>query len=88
MGLDEYETGIKDFTAEDSAACNCTLFPPKEGILEHLDKIIKIDMSSDVHRDANITRYKFERQPSYLPADVRELVIESPSRLAQNVPYG
>ncbi|EKG09569.1 NACHT nucleoside triphosphatase [Macrophomina phaseolina MS6] len=56
---------------------------PEEEILEQLDEAIKIDMCSDVHRDAVIVRHTVERQLSHLPEDVRALIIESLSRLAQ-----
>ncbi|KAL5371373.1 hypothetical protein DPSP01_014309 [Paraphaeosphaeria sporulosa] len=56
---------------------------PEEEILEQLDGTMKIDMSSGGPRDAVIVRYTVDRQLTYLSADVRALVIEKLSRLAQ-----
>lgn len=56
---------------------------PEEEILEQLDEAIKIDMSSDAQRDAVIVRHTVEAKLSYLPTDVKALVTESLSRLAQ-----
>ncbi|KAF2440432.1 hypothetical protein P171DRAFT_394849 [Karstenula rhodostoma CBS 690.94] len=56
---------------------------PEEEILEQLDGTTKIDISSDVRRDAVIVRHTVETQLSHLSADVKGLVIEKLSRLAQ-----
>ncbi|KAF2472361.1 uncharacterized protein BDR25DRAFT_341809 [Lindgomyces ingoldianus] len=56
---------------------------PEEEILEQLDEAFRVEISSDAQRDAVIVRHTVERQLSYLSADVRALVIETLSRLAQ-----
>lgn len=56
---------------------------PEEEILEQLDKIARITMESNVDRDSVIVRHTVKEQLSYLSEDVRTLVIETLSRLAQ-----
>ena len=56
---------------------------PEEEILMQLDKVARIDLSYDAHRDAVIVRHTVEAQLSYLSEDVRILVIKTLSRLAQ-----
>ncbi|KAF2845260.1 hypothetical protein T440DRAFT_493542 [Plenodomus tracheiphilus IPT5] len=56
---------------------------PEEEILEQLEQMTKITMEPDAHRDSVIVRYTVQEQLSYLPEDVRELVIEKLSHSAQ-----
>lgn len=56
---------------------------PEEEILEQLDKTTRITMESNVDRDSVIVRHTVKEQLSYLSEDVRTLVIETLSRLAQ-----
>ncbi len=56
---------------------------PQEEILEQLDGIAKIDLGSDVERDRVIVENTVERKLFYLSKDVRALVTETLSRLAQ-----
>ena len=56
---------------------------PEEEILKQLDKVARIDLSSDAHRDAVIVRHTVEGQLSHLSEDVRALITKTLSRLAQ-----
>jgi ankyrin repeat protein len=56
---------------------------PQEEILEQLDGIAKIDLGSDAERDGIIVEKTVERKLFYLSKDVRTLVTETLSRLAQ-----
>jgi hypothetical protein len=56
---------------------------PEEEILEQLDQVPRINMESDANRDAVIVRHTVEGQLSHLSADVKALVTETLSRLAQ-----
>ncbi|KAG9247285.1 hypothetical protein BJ878DRAFT_580806 [Calycina marina] len=56
---------------------------PQEEILEQLSGIAKIDLSSDANRDRVIVEKTVERKLFNLSKDVRALVIETPSPLAQ-----
>lgn len=56
---------------------------PQEEILDQLQGVPRIDLSSDVQRDALIVRHTVVRQLHYLSDNVRELVIERLSGLAQ-----
>ncbi|KAF2678070.1 hypothetical protein K458DRAFT_423476 [Lentithecium fluviatile CBS 122367] len=56
---------------------------PEEEILEQLGQAYRIDLKSDPHRDTVIVRHTVESQLSYLSADVKALVTETLSRLAQ-----
>lgn len=56
---------------------------PREEILEQLDGIAKIDLGSDAERDRVIVEKTVERKLFYLSKDVRALVTETVSRLAQ-----
>jgi hypothetical protein len=56
---------------------------PEEEIVEQLDQVPRIDMESDTNRDAVIVRHTVEGRLSHLSADVRALVTETLSRLAQ-----
>ncbi|KAG9240034.1 hypothetical protein BJ878DRAFT_562488 [Calycina marina] len=56
---------------------------PQEEILEQLDEIVKIDLSSNGERDRVIVEKTVERKLSNLSEDVRALVVETLSRLAQ-----
>jgi NACHT domain len=56
---------------------------PQEEILEQLDGIAKIDLGSDAERDRVIVEKTVERKLFYLSKDVRTLVTETLSRLAQ-----
>ena len=56
---------------------------PQEEILEQLNDIARIDLSSDAKRDGIIVKQTVERQLSYLSRDVRALVIDRTTRLAQ-----
>ncbi len=56
---------------------------PQEEILEQLNEIARIDLGSDAKRDGIIVKQTVERQLSYLHKDVRALVIDRTTRLAQ-----
>ena len=56
---------------------------PDEEILKQLGQVARIDLSSDAQRDALIVRHTVKMQLSYLSEDVRALVINSLSPLAQ-----
>lgn len=56
---------------------------PQEEILEQLDGIAKIDLGSDAERDRLIVEKTVERKLYNLSNDVRALVTETLSRLAQ-----
>ncbi|PVH67620.1 hypothetical protein DL98DRAFT_443182 [Cadophora sp. DSE1049] len=56
---------------------------PQDDILERLHEIAKINLSSDDRRDRVIVEKTVERKLSNLSRDVRALVIETLSRLAQ-----
>lgn len=56
---------------------------PKEEILEQLDETTRIDLVSDAKRDDVIVEYTVERRLLYLSKNVKALVIEKLSRLAQ-----
>lgn len=56
---------------------------PKEEILEQLDETTRIDLVSDAKRDGVIVEYTVERRLLYLSKNVKALVIEKLSRLAQ-----
>jgi hypothetical protein len=56
---------------------------PEEEILEQLQEAASIDMSSDAHRDAAIVRHTVERQLSHLSMEVKTLVVERLTLLAQ-----
>ncbi|KAJ9269456.1 hypothetical protein DTO212C5_4519 [Paecilomyces variotii] len=56
---------------------------PEEEILEQLDGMARIELGSDAQRDAIIVETTVQRQLFYLSANVKALVIERLSRLAQ-----
>ncbi|KAH4086515.1 hypothetical protein HBI56_128820 [Parastagonospora nodorum] len=56
---------------------------PEEEILEQLTQTTRITLESNVDRDGVIVRHTVQEQLSYLSKDVKELVIETLSRLAQ-----
>lgn len=56
---------------------------PQEEILEQLSGVAKIDLGSDPERDRVIVEKTVERQLFYLSKDVKALVTETLSRLAQ-----
>ncbi|KAF2267298.1 hypothetical protein CC78DRAFT_490454 [Lojkania enalia] len=56
---------------------------PEEEILQQLGEVASIDISSDAHRDAVIVRHTVEKKLSHLSADVRALIVETLSRMAQ-----
>jgi hypothetical protein len=56
---------------------------PREEILEQLDGVAKIDLGSDTERDIVIVEKTVERKLFYLSKDVKALVTETLSRLAQ-----
>jgi NACHT domain len=56
---------------------------PQEEILEQLDNTARIDMVSDVRRDSIVVEKTVETRLFYLSTDVKALVIERLSRLAQ-----
>ena len=56
---------------------------PQEEILEQLDEMARIDLGPDAKRDGIIVRQTVERQLDYLSKDVRALVIERITCLAQ-----
>ncbi|KAF2000799.1 hypothetical protein P154DRAFT_490976 [Amniculicola lignicola CBS 123094] len=56
---------------------------PEEEILEQLDQVPRINMESNANRDALIVQHTVEGQLSHLSADVKALVTETLSRLAQ-----
>ncbi len=56
---------------------------PEEEILEQLDETARIDLVSDAKRDGVIVEYTVERRLLYLSKDVKALVTEKLSRLAQ-----
>lgn len=56
---------------------------PQEEILNQLDGAAKMELRSDPQRDAIIVQKTVERQLFYLSTDVRALVIDKLSRLAQ-----
>lgn len=56
---------------------------PQEEILEQLDEMTKIDLGSDFERDRAIVEKTVERKLFTLSNDVRALVTETLSRLAQ-----
>ncbi|KFY93587.1 hypothetical protein V498_04342 [Pseudogymnoascus sp. VKM F-4517 (FW-2822)] len=56
---------------------------PQEEILEQLNEMAKIDLGSNAKRDSIIAEKTVERQLSYLSKDVRTLVTERLSCLAQ-----
>lgn len=56
---------------------------PQEEILEQLNEMATIDMSSDAERDGIIVEQTVMRQLYYLPKDIKALVIEKLSCLAQ-----
>ncbi|KAF2023255.1 hypothetical protein EK21DRAFT_105415 [Setomelanomma holmii] len=58
---------------------------PEEEISEQLDQVPRIHMESDANRDAVIVRHTVEGQLSHLSADVKTLVTETLSRLAQGI---
>jgi hypothetical protein len=56
---------------------------PEEEILEQLDEMARIELGSDAQRDAIVVEKTVERQLFYLSTNVKALVIERLSRLAQ-----
>ncbi|MCJ1435357.1 hypothetical protein MMC27_004729 [Xylographa pallens] len=56
---------------------------PQEEILEQLDEMARIELGSDIQRDGIIVKQTVERQLYYLSEDVRALVIDRTTRLAQ-----
>ena len=56
---------------------------PEEDILRQLDSVAKIDLTSDMHRDALIVRHIVGMQLDYLSEDVRALIIKVLSPMAQ-----
>lgn len=56
---------------------------PEEEILDQLDNTARIDLGSDARRDSVIVEHTVERRLSYLSKDVKTLVTEELSRLAQ-----
>lgn len=56
---------------------------PEEEIVDQLGEAPRIEMSSDICRDAIIVRHTVETRLSYLSEDVRELVIEKLSHSAR-----
>ena len=56
---------------------------PQEEILEQLNEMTRIDLGPDAKRDGIIAEQIVERQLSYLSEDVRALVIDRTTRLAQ-----
>ncbi|RAO65428.1 uncharacterized protein BHQ10_001440 [Talaromyces amestolkiae] len=56
---------------------------PQEEILEQLDKIPRIDLISDIQRDRIIAEATVERQLTNRSTDVKELVIDELSKLAE-----
>ena len=56
---------------------------PQEEILEQLNEMARIDLGPDAKRDGIIARQTVERQLFYLSKDVRALVIDMTTRLAQ-----
>ena len=56
---------------------------PQEEILEQLNGMARIDLGANAKRDGIIVRQTVERKLFYLSNDVRELVIDRTTRLAQ-----
>ncbi|KFY59291.1 hypothetical protein V496_05718 [Pseudogymnoascus sp. VKM F-4515 (FW-2607)] len=56
---------------------------PQEEILEQLSDIVRINLDSNAKRDRIIAQTTVEKQLSYLSTDIRKLVIERLSFLAQ-----
>jgi hypothetical protein len=56
---------------------------PEEEILEQLREAVLIDIRSDAQRDTVIVRHIVEERLSYLSKDVRALIMETLSHLAQ-----
>ncbi|KAJ4298999.1 hypothetical protein N0V90_004243 [Kalmusia sp. IMI 367209] len=56
---------------------------PEESILEHLNQAVKINITSDAHRDSVIARHTVEKQLSYLPAEIKTLITGTLSDLAR-----
>ena len=56
---------------------------PQEEILEQLNEMTRIDLSPDAKRDSIIAEQIVERQLSYLSENVRALIIDRTTRLAQ-----
>ncbi|KAI8712871.1 NACHT domain-containing protein [Fusarium sp. LHS14.1] len=58
-------------------------FRPQEEIMDQVERMSKITLGCDTKRDGLIVRKAFETQLSRLPKDVKALVIERVSHLAQ-----